>query len=89
MVRIAEHRHGRDWSALTLTGNPVGMSCLTPGCGRRVTKSGEWIAAHAADVRELLDLRLKCSGCDGRDVVLYLLDSPAEVDTYLHGGPYG
>ena len=89
MVRWANRRDKTTVSDLAEAGLPLGVLCRTAGCYHRGTVSADWIKAHRADITELLDLRLKCTGCGGRDTQLYMFDAVDEIERFLHGGPYG
>jgi hypothetical protein len=89
MVRWPDRRDRVTVDAVAESGHPLGVLCMTAGCHHRANVSADWIRVHQADITELLDLRLKCTRCGGRETQLYLFDTADEVERFLYGGPYG
>lgn len=65
-------------------GQPLGVRCRS--CERRALVPLDVIGAKSGDMRELETLPLKCSGCGGRDVELWLFVKRGEAN-YWAGDP--
>ncbi len=70
---------------LALSGHPLGVEC---GCGHRALVEGKVFGAHEGNMKELADLRLKCTACGSRPKVVRLFYSQAQVDAFI-GAPIG
>lgn len=54
-------------------------------CGHRGALGPDVLPIHRGNMRELVDLKLRCTKCGGRDIVHYLPFDHAEVRDFIAG----
>jgi len=65
----------------------LGVECLA--CQRRSHLTPEAVGASRGDMTEVRTLRLKCTGCGGQKVRLFVLLTPGQIGLWLGGQDVG
>jgi hypothetical protein len=67
------------------SGQPLCVACRT--CGHRAALSHGQIDAHSGNMKELSELRLKCSLCQAKDFEMFIVQREADVLFFLNEAP--
>jgi hypothetical protein len=71
--------------SLPNSGLPLCVACR--GCGHRAAVPPEVVGAARGDMKELRELKLKCSLCLAKDYEAFVMVTDAQVQSFVDGAP--